>query len=358
MDIPFYDPRDDYGYDYVVEREPKPRIPSPEERDLYIGGELPTEPERDERSPIQRHLESLKQRAADRQEIAASHPKRHRAVRHELPRKERQRSRPWNVRVSRDRLPEISVKLRLRPEETRMLGEVGRFRVITVRDLAETIYGGNRGQMERDLAYLREKNLVDTSFINARRDGRNRPVERIQVVTLTDEGRSTLLRAGKVRHDQEIYAGLVKPREAEHDAQIYRAYLKEWGRIEKDGGTNPRVVLDFELKANIQKAIHVRQKAEPEEELSAIKRQVAEQFDLKFIDDSIQIPDLRIEYDLDQGALSGYSDVEVATAAYHGRHLAAKLQAGFHLYASASDRATLTARIEDDHGMMRGILDL
>jgi len=93
-------------------------------------------------------------------------------------------------------------------------------------------------------------------------------------------------------------------------------------------------------------------------DLSTIKQQVAEQFDLKFIDNSIQIPDLRIEYDLDQGSRTGHSDVEVATAAYHGKHLSAKVQAGFRIYASASDRASLTARIEDDHEMMQGILDL
>lgn len=356
MDIPIYDPRDDY--DYAPVRRPKPQASEPNERNPYIDRELPKEPERDERPPIQRHLESLKRQAADRREIAAPHPKRERPVRHEVPREERERTRSQAIRPGRDRLPAIAVDLRLRPEETRLLGDVGRFRVITARDLAETVYHGNRGQMERDLAYLREKNLADTSFINARRDGRNRPVERVQVVTLTDEGRNILLRTGQLRHDQEVYAGLVKPREAEHDAQVYRAYLKEWEWIEKDGGSNPRVVLDFELKANIQRAIHARQKAEPDEDLRAIKQQVAGQFDLKFIDDSIQIPDLRIEYDLDQGALSGHSDVEVATAAYHGRHLAAKLQAGFRLYASASDRATLTARIENDHDMMRSILDL
>jgi hypothetical protein len=356
MDIPIYDPRDDY--DYALVRRPKPQASETNERNPYIDRELPKEPERDERTPIQRHLESLKRQAADRREIAAPHPKRERAVRHELPREERKHARAQEVRPGRDRLPALAVDLRLRPEETRLLGDVGRFRVITARDLAETVYHGNRGQMERDLAYLREKNLADTSFINTRRDGRNRPVERIQVVTLTDEGRNILLRTGQLRHDQEVYAGLVKPREAEHDAQVYRAYPKEWERIEKDGGSNPRVVLDFELKADIQKTIHARKKAEPDEDLSAIKQQVAEQFDLKFIDDSIQIPDLRIEYDLNQGALSGHSDVEVATAAYHGRHLAAKLQAGFRLYASASDRATLTARIEDDHDMMRSILDL
>jgi DNA-binding MarR family transcriptional regulator len=250
------------------------------------------------------------------------------------------------------------VDLRLRQEEIRVLSELGRFRVIGTRDLADTIYHGNSGQLERDLSFLREKNLVETDFINARRDGRNQPVERIQVATLTPEGKSLLRETGQVPDDQDIYSGLVKPREAEHDSQVYRAYLKEWDRIEREGGSNPRVVLDFELKSDVQKAIHARQKADPDEELDTIKQQVAGEFDLEFIDNSIQIPDLRIEYDLDQGARSGHSDVEVATASYHGRHLAAKMRAGFSVYASASDRATLTARIEHDHGLIEGILDL
>jgi hypothetical protein len=360
MDIPIYDPRDDY--DYVVVRRPRPPAPKQNVPDRGQNISPPKVPERDDRSPIQRRLESLIQRAADRRAISPRHPKRERTLRHEQSQEERRRERPRvrevEPRVSRDRLPPIAVDLRLRPEEVRTISEVGRFRVISARDLTDTIYHGNSGQAERDLSFLRQKNLVNTDFINARRDGRNRPVERIQIVTLTPEGKNLLQETGQLRGDQEIYSGLVKPREAEHDSQIYRAYLKEWGRIEKEGGTSPRVVLDFELKADIQKAIHAKQKDEPDEDLDSIKQNVAEEFDLKFIDNSIQIPDLRIEYDLDQGTLSGHSDVEVATAAYHGRHLAAKLQAGFRLYASASDRATLTARIEDDHDMMRGILDL
>jgi hypothetical protein len=46
------------------------------------------------------------------------------------------------------------------------------------------------------------------------------------------------------------------------------------------------------------------------------------------------------------------------TAAYHAGHLRAKAQTGFRAYASASDRATLSAKIEDDHGLMEDILDL
>ena len=80
----------------------------------------------------------------------------------------------------------------------------------------------------------------------------------------------------------------------------------------------------------------------------------------------IQIPDARIEYDhslgvdqdIDQGSRTAHQDIEVLTAAYRSGHLRSKAQAGFHVYASSSDRATLTARIEDDHHLMENILEL
>jgi hypothetical protein len=89
------------------------------------------------------------------------------------------------------------------------------------------------------------------------------------------------------------------------------------------------------LKAKIQKAIYAERKADPERDMNGIKQQVAQQFDLPFVYDSIQIPDARIEYDLDQGSQSGHADVEVLTAAYRPGHLRNKAQAGFHLYASS-----------------------
>ncbi|MHB8303952.1 MAG: hypothetical protein ACYDC6_14155 [Acidobacteriaceae bacterium] len=93
---------------------------------------------------------------------------------------------------------------------------------------------------------------------------------------------------------------------------------------------------------------------------------VAKQFELPFVDGGIQIPDARIEYDLpreashdiDQGSRTGHEDIEVLTAAYHASHLRAKARAGFRNYASASDRATPTAKIEGDHRLMENILEL
>jgi hypothetical protein len=258
------------------------------------------------------------------------------------------------------------VGLELRPEEKQLLREAGRFRVVRTADLRESLYDGKSRQLENDLRYLRDKGLITTAHVNLRRDGRRRNIERTEVVTLTKEGRCLLIKDGDLPKDQKVYAGLVKPREVEHDSQIYRAYRKETERIESNGGTNLRVKLDYEIKADVQKAIYRERKAAPARGMAEIKEQVAKQFNLPFVEGGIQIPDARIEYDLprdpsldaDQGSRTGHEDIEVLTAAYHRGHLRSKAQAGFRNYASSSDRATLTAKIEDDSHLMENILEL
>jgi hypothetical protein len=248
--------------------------------------------------------------------------------------------------------------LRLHPEEKALLGEVGRFRVISVKDAARTLYNGDERALRSDLRFLRKNDLVSVDIVNARRDGRSHSIERVEVVTLTRSGERLPRMGNDFSPNQRLYHGLVKPREAEHDSQIYRAYREEWERIEKEGGSNPRVLLDFELKSEVQKAIHAARKEEPERDLQEIKQQVAANHELPLVDGQIQIPDARIEYDLDQGSRAGHSDIEVVTAAYHPGHLRAKAHAGFHTYVSGRDAATLTAKIEDDHHLLDHILDL
>ena len=269
-------------------------------------------------------------------------------------------------RPRREAIAPQAIGLSLREEERKVLTEVGRFRVVATRDLTETVYDNRHSRMERDLAFLREKGLIQVDTVNARRDGRGGRVERIEVVTLTKGGQSLARLSGELPRDQKLYAGLVKPREVEHDTQIYRAYRKEAERIERKGGTNLRVRLDFELKSDVQKAIHAERKADPRRDMGEIKQQVAQQFELPYVNDGIQIPDARIEYeipnkdaqDIAQGSRTGHEDIEVLTAAYRPGHLRNKAQAGFHNYASRSDCATLTAKIEDDQHLMENILEL
>lgn len=321
-------------------------------------------------SPVERRREDLAGRANNRRVLQISSASRDRSLHPERPRDPRQRNiahdRPMDQRTRRQAIPQQVVGLSLRDEERKVLAEVGRFRVITTRDLAETIYDNRPSRMERDLAFLRDQGLVQVDAVNGRRDGRGGRVERIEVVTLTKAGRDVARQTSELPQDQKLYAGMVKPREVEHDAQIYRAYRKEAERIEQKGGTNLRVQLDFELKSHIQKAIHAERKADPERDMAEIKQQVARQFDLPYVNDGIQIPDARIDYDLprdpdrdiDQGSRTSHEDIEVLTAAYRPGHLRNKAQAGFHVYASSSDRATLTAKIENDHHLMERILEL
>ncbi len=310
-----------------------------------------------EPSPVERHRESLEEQA-ERHRKVTQPPAEHRH--HELRGSELAKvpELPHDQRIQRDRIPPQAIGLSLRDEELKLLSAVGRFRVVSTADLSETIYGNRPSRLERDLAFLRQNGLVEVDAVQARRDGRRGQSKRIEVVTLTRAGRDMARQVSGVGDDQKLYAGLVKPREVEHDSQIYRAYLKEAERIGRSGGTNLRVRLDFELKAQIQKALYAERKAAPKRDLNEIKQQVAERFDLPFVDNGIQIPDARIEYDQDQGSRTGHQDIEVLTAAYRPGHVRGKAQAGFHLYASASDRATLTAKIENDHHLLDQILEL
>ncbi len=273
-------------------------------------------------------------------------------------------------RPRREAIPQQAIGLSLRDEERKVLAEVGRFRVVRTSDLAETVYGNRSSRMERDLQFLKDKRLIEVNAVNARRDGRGGKVERIEVVSLTKGGRSLVRLSGGLPQEQKLYTGLVKPKEVEHDSQIYRAYTKEAAEIERKGGTNLRVKLDFELKSDIQKAIHAERKANPERDMAEVKQKVAKDFDLPYVNDGIQIPDARIVYDLEQkderktdrdiggGSQSGHEDIEVLTAAYSPGHLRAKAQAGFRVYASSSERASVTAKIEDNHYLMENILEL
>jgi len=309
-------------------------------------------------SPLTRRIERLQERARENHAHHVAQPRRDRSIEPDHDRADKRRQVEHRPRRTREGVALNIHGLRLRPEEQALLAEAGRFRVLAVKDIARTIYGGDKQALQTDLRYLEERNLVRVDTVPARNDGRWVRPERIEVVTLTKHGKLLAHETGNFPPDQRLYHGLVKPREAEHDTQIYRAYLKEAERIERGGGKNLRVELDFELKHKTQKALYAARKAEPERDLTEIKQEVAERFDLPFIRNKIEIPDARIHYEPDQGSQAAFSDIEVVTAAYRPQHLRAKEQSGFRTYASSSDRAALSAKIEDEHHTLDWVLDL
>jgi integrase len=108
----------------------------------------------------------------------------------------------------------------LRESEIQTLTDLGKFRVINAEDLARHGYGGDRGRMERETESLVRQGLVEEKRFETSLSKSTR------MYALTKAGRRLMQRSGRVPNDQEIYAGFVKPREAKHDAELYRVYQR------------------------------------------------------------------------------------------------------------------------------------
>lgn len=128
-----------------------------------------------------------------------------------------------------------------------------------------------------------------------------------------------------------------RPRELAHDAQLYRAYLREEERLRDQGADIRRVVLDHELKREYQEWLQEGNRGRPDSDGRPDRdaREVedwARDHDLPYFDDAVHFPDFRIEYELE--GRDRHEDVEVVTEHYRGAHAASVARAGFRCYGS------------------------
>ena len=175
----------------------------------------------------------------------------------------------------------------------------------------------------------------------------------LRVVTLTKAGLRVLKNANRLPENQPVYYGLLKPREIKHDADLYRLYQKEAARIERSGGRPVRVLLDFELKRNLNRDLAL---LGPEKDNLDRKSQVAEKHHLQVVNGKIPVPDLRVEYETPELELR-HADLELATRDYRPRAMAQKAAAGFSLYGRSEDVSRLR-RVLDEREITAGILTL
>jgi hypothetical protein len=296
----------------------------------------------------------------------------------ELPRG-RERERVW----ARDS------DVTLRGSEVRTLATVGAFRVVPAGDLRD---GQDRplDPHRGDLRHLRDQGLVETMPAI----GEDRAL-----VVLTERGRDVLernrwssvhreeLRLEAIEREfgdrrdvddergrpqepktqQEFYAGVRsgrsarfavhRPRELTHDAQVYRAYLKEAERLREDGAFIRRVVLDHELKREYQQFLQERNRGKsdsdgrPDRTPEEIHRWAVEH-GLPEKDGHVQFPDARIEYEDRDGHLRTL-DSEVETLHYRGAHASSKASSGFSLHSAGTARV-VGARGSGGGGGRRG----
>jgi hypothetical protein len=178
----------------------------------------------------------------------------------------------------------------LRISEIHTLTDVGRFRVVAVEDLAKLGYAGDRPGMDSDLRNLARQGLLQTRRTSALKK------ESQHVLTLTKEGQRFLRRQGLVvPEEQTIYSGLVKPKETNHDASLYRLYQKAAGEIERNGGMVLRVQLDYELKEKLYRKLGKAQ-TQDDGRNQRSKTAFARELRLPVVNGKVAFPDLRIEY--------------------------------------------------------------
>jgi hypothetical protein len=237
----------------------------------------------------------------------------------------------------------------LRTSEIHTLNDAGRFRVVAVEDLASLGYPGDRPGMDSDLRNLVQQGLLQRRGTSALKK------ESQHVLTLTKQGQRFLRRQGLVAEDQTIYSGLVKPKEANHDASLYRLYQKAAEEIERKGGKVLRVQLDYELKEKLYRKLG---KTQPQDGGRNHRSKVAfaRELHLPVVNGKVAFPDVRIEYANQEMEISRV-DLELATGHYHGQNLADKARAGFQIYARSEDAAGLR-RVRDEREIMTAILSL
>ncbi len=229
----------------------------------------------------------------------------------------------------------------LRDSEVAALIEIAKFRTVKTDDLVEIQYQGNADRAAQDLRNLTAQGLIHRRTLPG--------TEKEQLLTVTRSAHAFLdrNRPQGLPANQSLHHGFVKPREARHDATLYRLYQKVSEKIEKDGGTKLRVVLDYELKREVYREL-AKLKSLPPSEREARREQIAQEHGLRAVEGKIPLPDLRIEYETRDHEQTRV-DLELATRDYRGHHLAEKGKAGFSIYAPADDASRVRAAVQDPH---------
>jgi DNA-binding PadR family transcriptional regulator len=102
------------------------------------------------------------------------------------------------------------------------MAELGKFRAIAQKDLAEFAYGGDKGRMRPDIKNLMSQGLVEMKSIPHEEMGSRK------LFTLTKNGHRFLTDTQSAGKGQVLYHGFTRPREA--TTPISTGSIKKPGR--------------------------------------------------------------------------------------------------------------------------------
>ncbi len=239
----------------------------------------------------------------------------------------------------------------------RALADVGLYRCVSFRDLAESHFGGHPYTTRRAVnAWIRE-GLVRESRA---RGPKGKP---FKVLTLTRSGAAAApelaIEHGLDPRQHIRSAARLQRSQIAHDTAIYRAYRQERRRLLEQGAAIRRVRLDVELKSKVARRSESARARDGRRAADAERHRAAGELGLPIDEQGhVLYPDAQIEY-TDSDGRNGRINVEVASGHYRAGSVRAKAAAGFRLHANgAAGRRVLWALgYSDDHGSIRGPAD-
>ena len=208
------------------------------------------------------------------------------------------------------------------------IADVGMYRNVSYRDLAESQFGGHPYTARRAVDRMVKDGHMQEHQAKGPRGGT------YKVLTLTEAGaRKARLSAVEQGFDkeQQTWTGLVKRGELSHDTAVYRAAQIEQRRLVEQGASIQRVRIDAELKKQVARATEKARAKEGKAAADAARHKAAQELELPIKEGRVVYPDAQIEYQDIEGR-SGRVNVEVASEHYSGKTIAAKAQAGFQIH--------------------------
>ena len=175
----------------------------------------------------------------------------------------------------------------------RALVEVGMYRGVSFRDLADAHFDGHPYTARRAVDRMVKGGLMREHQATGPKGGT------YKVLTLTQAGASRARRCAHEQgldRDQQTHAGLVKRGELSHDTAIYRAARIEQAKLTKRGDVLNRVRIDAEMKKQIARAGETARAGGGKAAADAARFQAAADLDLPIKDGQVLYPDAQLEY--------------------------------------------------------------
>ena len=221
----------------------------------------------------------------------------------------------------------------------RSLVDVGLYRSVSFRDLAEVHFDGHPYVSRRAVnQWVRAGAFKETVATGPKGNS-------CKVLTATPAG-AELARRQAVGQGldprQRTWAGLVKPTELAHNTEVYRAAREEIKRLLADQATICRIRIDAELKSIVAKRSETARARDGKAAVDIERMQAAQDLGLPVGDNGkVHYPDVQIEY-TDADGRTDHVHVEVATNDYRNRSIQAKAAAGFVIHGNGRAAARVS----------------